>query len=201
MGKPLSVSWQGEESSFAISSFDRADLYGQRRRVALDTDGQPCSRVRVTEDGLTVLYTGTTGQGYFLPDGVAIKQTDLESYGADGQPLEKKMSSLSNVEQLQGPVSATRLLDTRIAKTYELEPESLGENLREQLQAGSIFELTFCLRDSYTPDRGFLVANKHGFFILSGEPVEIEWARLDQPVTTPPEVASEDDDDLDFEML
>ena len=39
MAKNIIVSLDGEESSFGFKAVDRASLYGKRRRIALDKDG------------------------------------------------------------------------------------------------------------------------------------------------------------------
>lgn len=69
MARVISVGLEGVESSFGFKVVDRAALYGRRRRVALDRDGQTCSRASLLEDGSLLLRSGMTGQGYFLPDG------------------------------------------------------------------------------------------------------------------------------------
>lgn len=199
MAKNLAISLNGVESTFGISSIDRSDLYGKRRRVALDPTGQPCVRVSMTLDGSMVLKSGMTGQGYFLPSGEYLKQAQLEAYDADGHKLEKNSSSLNSITKLEGPVSPTELLDTKISSIYLLEAEALDETLKASLDAGDIYSMYFSYRDSYTPDRAFLFANKHGYFMLAGEPIQHEWVTLASVSALP--VADDDEDDLDFDML
>ena len=199
MAKNLAISLNGVESTFGISSIDRSDLYGKRRRVALDQAGEPCVRVSMTLDGSMVLKSGMTGQGYFLPSGEYLKQAQLEAYDADGRKLEKNPSSLNSVSKLEGPISPTELLDTKISSIYMLEPDALDNALKSSLDSGDIYSMYFSYRDSYTPDRAFLFANKNGYFMLAGEPVQHEWVTLATVSALP--VADDDEDDLDFDML
>lgn len=200
MAKNLAVSLNGVESSFGIASIDRSDLYGKRRRVALDPFGEPCVRVSMTLDGSMILRSGMTGQGYFLPDGSYLKQAQLEAYDAEGRKLEKNPSSLNSVSKLEGPVSPTELLDTKIGSIYVLEPETLDASLKSALDEGNIYSMFFSYRDSYTPERAFIFANKNGYFMLAGDPVQHEWVTL-ATVSALPVADEEDGDDLDFDML
>jgi hypothetical protein len=84
MAKNIIVSLDGEESSFGFKAVDRSSLYGKRRRIALDKDGNPCTRGSLLEDGSLLLKSGMSGQGYFLDDGTFLKQSDLEGFDING---------------------------------------------------------------------------------------------------------------------
>ena len=85
MAKNIIVSLDGEESSFGFKAVDRASLYGKRRRIALDKDGNPCTRGSLLEDGSLLLKSGMSGQGYFLDArGIGVFQhvrVDEEGHG------------------------------------------------------------------------------------------------------------------------
>lgn len=200
MAKNLSFSFNGKDCVFAVESIDRSDLYGKRRRIQLDTKGNPCSRVSVTLDGSITLRPGMTGQGYFLPDGAYVKQAQLETYDINGKLLDKKPSSFSEVQKLEGPVPPEEILDTRISSVYSLDAVDLSDDLKAALDGGDIYTFLFNFRDSYLPEKAFLMSNKNGYFILSGSPAESSWVTL-QTVAVMPVLDDEDSDDLDFEML
>jgi hypothetical protein len=200
VAKSITFSLNGSESVFEITTLERSAVYGKKRRVALDSSGKPCSRVTVTSDGSTMLKSGMTGQAYFLPDGAIVKQSQLEIYDATGKPLEKYPSSLSTAQSLSGPVSPQQILDTKIDSIYVLEEVNLSSDLKTSLDNGDVYSLTFALRDSYEPSIGFIVANKNGYFLISGEPTETEWMELSTTVSLPVD-DDVDSDDLDFEML
>jgi hypothetical protein len=96
MAKGLNLIYKGKESTLDLSSLDRADVYGKRRRVALDPTGQPCVRVSMLGDGSLTLKSGMTGQGYFLSDGTVFKQAELEAFTVDGKKLDKTPLLLIN---------------------------------------------------------------------------------------------------------
>ena len=200
MAKGLSLVLNGKESVFGLSSMDRASVYGKRRRIALDSKGEPCVRVSLLGDGSMALRSGMTGQGYFLPDGTSLKQAELEAFSLDGKPLAKVSSSLGNPQELTGPVPAKELLDTRVTAIYILNPEFFDDGLKSSLANGDIYRFTFAYRDSYSPEDAFVFQNKEGVFVLAGDTLAYEWSSLATLATLPAQ-DDFDDDDLDFDML
>jgi len=65
MSKSIVLNFEGGASRFAFSKLDRKKLYGYRRRISLDANGEPCKKGSLTEDGRFVLQSGMTAQGYF----------------------------------------------------------------------------------------------------------------------------------------
>lgn len=200
MARTIAVALAGKESSFAFKAVERSALYGKRRRVALDSSGQPCGRASLLEDGSLILKSGMTGQGYFLADGSFMKQTDLEGFDVSGTPLPKVPSTLGVAQELVGPVDPSVVLDLRVATIYALEPESIDTALKEQLDAGNIYQFAFNFREDYQAETGILLGNENGMFALIGEPVSYQWSALNI-VSELPSVDEDTDDDLDFEML
>lgn len=200
MGRVISVGLQGVESTFEFKSVDRAALYGKRRRIALDSNGQQCARGSILDDGSMLLKSGMTGQGYFLSDGTFFKQSELEGFDADGNPLEKVPSTLGLVQELVGPVSPTRVLEMRVASIYVLGSDSIDEVLSASLDQGDIYEFAFNYREDYQGETGLLLRNKSDTFALIGLPVSYEWSELNV-VLELPAIDEDTDDDLDFEMF
>lgn len=201
MARLISVTLDGSESTFGFTAVDRATIYGKRRRVALDRDGQPCSRASLLEDGSLLLRSGMTGQGYFLPDGSFCKQADLEGFDPDGRPLEKVPSTIGVPQPLEGPVDPRDVLDLRVETIYALDPDTVAEALTSRLEAGDIFRFAFNFRDDYRAETGYLLANEQGMFALVGVPVTYDWTTLQALIDLPSdETAGDDDDDLDFEF-
>lgn len=200
MARVISVGLQGVESTFEFKSVDRAALYGKRRRIALDTNGQPCGRASILDDGSMLLKSGMTGQGYFLADGSFLKQSELEGFDVTGKPLEKVPSTLGVVQELIGPVDPTRVLDMRVTTIYVLISESIDEALSASLDRGDIYEFAFNFREDYQGETGLLLRNKSDTFALIGLPVSYEWSELNI-VLELPAIDEDTDDDLDFEMF
>jgi hypothetical protein len=200
MAKNIIVSLDGEESSFAFKAVDRASLYGKRRRIALDKDGNPCSRGSLLEDGSLLLKSGMSGQGYFLDDGTFLKQSDLEGFDINGNALNKAPSTLGQSEKLTGPVNPNDVLDLRVKTIYVLEEENLGEKLKSSLAQGNIYQFTFNYREDYHAETAFILSNENGIFVLIGDPVDYNWLSLNiTPVINDIEI--DDSEELDFEML
>lgn len=199
MAKPLCVERDGATAAFSLKPVDRAKIYGKRRRVAMDEQGNPCSRASLLVDGSLLLKSGMTGQGYFLPDGQFVKQSELEGLDDDGTPLQKVPSTLGVAQALEGPIDPSEVLDLRVQTIYELQPEDADSSLVKQLTAGHIFRCAFNYRDDYRAETAVLVANDNGFFALVGQPVTFQWSAL-ATVTDLPAVDLDDDDDLDFEF-
>jgi hypothetical protein len=200
MSRNIVVTLDGEESSFDFKAIDRAAIYGKRRRVALDRDGQVCTRASLTEDGSVLIKSGMTGQAYFDETGQAFKLADLVAYDGDGNALTKVGSTLGVSQQLTGPIDPSDLLDTRIGSVYLLSSEVLAAGLESRLKAGDVFSFPFNYREDYSAEKAFLLANDNGVFALVGVPVEHEWASL-EVLAELPAADDESDDDLDFEMF
>lgn len=200
MARNIVVALDGEESSFDFKPIDRAALYGKRRRVALDRDGEACTRASLTEDGSILIKSGMTGQAYFDEAGQAYKLADLVAYGPDGKELTKVSSTLGVSQPLRGPIDPSELLDTRIGTVYSLNSEVLSPALESKLKAGEVFAFPFNYREDYSAEHAFLLSNDNGLFALVGVPVEHEWASL-EVLAELPAVDDESDDELDFEMF
>lgn len=199
MAKPVVVSWQGEVSSFQISKLERQKLYGVRRRVPVDAQGEACSRASLTDDGAVLLVSGMTAQGWFRSDGTQVESAAIGARSADGTPLELIPTTLGDEQPLEGPVPATEVLDLAVSSVYRLEPESIAEDLTQSLAAGEVWRFRFNYRPDYRAETAYLLGNGDGFFALIGVPAPPLYLALNAP--PPPEDEEEDAGDLDFEML
>jgi hypothetical protein len=200
MAKPITVSLAGEVSRFDFQKLERARLYGSRRRVALDAEGQACRKAALTRDGRFLIRSGMTGQGYLTDEGRWVPNGDLVGLDASGAVVAKQPSTLG-VEQPLEEVPPTALLDLRPTGTWVLTPQHLAPALAEALAAGRIFRFAFNYRGDFRAETGFLVQNDAGCFAVVGEPLVPEWVA---PAAAPPAVAPADEadaDDLDFEMF
>jgi hypothetical protein len=200
MASTINVALDGSEAVFTFKPVDRAALYGKRRRIALDENGQPCSRASLLDDGSMLLRSGMTAQGYFLPDGTWVPQGELEAINADGSPAQRVPSTLGETQTL-APATPEDVLDLHVQTVYALEPETIPDLLAQALSDGSLFSFAFNYRPDYRPEMGILLANDDGYWALIGNSATGEWQEL-TTVTAVTE-ASEDagDDDLDFEMF
>ena len=79
MAKTINISYKGESAVFGYKPIDRGVLYGKRRRVPFDGEGNECAKASLLEDGSLLIKSGMTAQGYFTPDKVWVAQGDLEA--------------------------------------------------------------------------------------------------------------------------
>ena len=199
MAKTINVALNGEKAIFTFRPIDRSALYGRRRRVAFDTEGNECSKASLLSDGSLLLQSGMTAQGYFLKDGTWVPQSDLSAISLDGKPLELHSSTVG-VEVKLSEVSPQEALSISFSNTYLLEAEEFSSKLKEALDSGKIFSFPFNVRDDYNVETGILIGNESGYFALIGNKVEYEECTLSN-LASVSEESVDSSDDLDFEMF
>jgi hypothetical protein len=199
MAKEIVVTLGGKQSSFSYRPVDRASLYGKRKRVLLDQNGEPCSRASLLEDGSLLIKSGMTAQGYYLSDGRAYKLAELEGFDLEGKPIEKTPSTLGVAQELK-EVSPEEALSISQQSIYALEASELDEDLKKSLGEGKVFSFTFNYREDYVPETALLVNNENGYFAIIGNPVEYEWVSF-QAVVDLPQESEDSEEELDFEMF
>ena len=200
MAKTINLTYKGNQAVFAYKPIDRGVLYGKRRRVAFDAQGNECAKASLLSDGSLLIKSGMTAQGYFTPDGVWVPQSDLEAINDDGSVPELLPTTIG--EEVEATlISAVEALNLKFNTTYSLEPESISDQLKNELDAGAILSFPFNPRADYNIETGILVSNENGYFALIGNPVEYQFVGLDSVVSVAEEAASDSSDDLDFEMF
>ena len=199
MAKTINVALNGEKAIFSFRPIDRSALYGRRRRVAFDTEGNECTKASLLSDGSLLLQSGMTAQGYFLKDGTWVPQSDLSAISLDGKPLELHSSTVG-VEVELNEVSPQEALSISFSNTYLLEAEEFSSKLKEALDSGKIFSFPFNVRDDYNVETGILIGNESGYFALIGNKVEYEECTLSN-LASVSEESVDSSDDLDFEMF
>ena len=199
MAKTINVALNGEKAIFSFRPIDRSALYGRRRRVAFDTEGNEFSKASLLSDGSLLLQSGMTAQGYFLKDGTWVPQSDLSAISLDGKPLELHSSTVG-VEVKLSEVSPQEALSISFSNTYLLEAEEFSSKLKEALDSGKIFSFPFNVRDDYNVETGILIGNESGYFALIGNKVEYEECTLSN-LASVSEESVDSSDDLDFEMF
>ena len=199
MSRELIFSWNGQCAIFDFRRIERRQLYGSKRRIAVDERGTPCTRASMTLDGNTVLRPGMTAQGWFTDEGEQVETSDLIAVGTDGQPLPMHPSTLGVAQPLTETVEPSAVLDLAVEAVLALAPQSLPDGLRKALQDGKVFRFTYCYRPEAVPPTAFLMGNAEGFFALVGRPTACQWMSREQAAHDVD--GGTDDDDLDFEMV
>ena len=160
--RTLSFQWQNKAGSFSFSKLERAQLYGQKKRVPVDGDGKECQRARLTLDGDTVLTSGMVAQGYVGTGGTLLETVDLQAVTADGEVLPEVESTLKQAQLLTGPIHPEEVLRLDIRATYALDPVDVPEDLMSALRSGQFFMLPFAYRSGFSMEQAILLANMDG---------------------------------------
>ena len=199
MAKEIVVNLGGKESTFSYRPVDRASLYGKRKRVLLDQNGEPCSRASLLEDGSLLIKSGMTAQGYYLSDGRSYKLAELEGFDLDGRSIDKVASTLGVAQSLE-EVTPEEALNISQQSFYALEASQIDDELKKSLDEGKIYRFAFNYREDYLAAQALLVSNENGLFAIVGQPVEHEWVSFQAVVDLPPE-SEDSEEELDFEMF
>jgi hypothetical protein len=200
MAKTINISYKGESAVFGYKPIDRGVLYGKRRRVPFDADGNECAKASLLEDGSLLIKSGMTAQGYFTPDKVWVAQGDLEAINPDGSTPELFPATVGEVVEAT-QLSPVEALNLRFGTTYSLEPEVLSEGIKKELDSGVVLTFPFNPRADYEVETGVLVGNENGYFALIGQKNQYEFVGLASVVSVAEEANSDTSDDLDFEMF
>jgi hypothetical protein len=200
MAKTINIAYKGESAVFAYKPIDRGVLYGKRRRVPFDADGNECAKASLLEDGSLLIRSGMTAQGYFTPDKVWVAQGDLEAINPDGSTPELFPATIGEVVEAT-QLSPVEALNLRFGTTYALEPEVLSEGIKKELDSGVVLTFPFNPRADYEVETGVLVGNENGYFALVGQKNQYEFVGLASVVSVAEEANSDTSDDLDFEMF
>ena len=202
MAQTIVVRHGDEVSEFGLTRISREKLYGRKMKIVVDEDGNDTTTAYLTRDGSALLLKGAMAMLYVDDDYDVASRNELQAVDDDGDPLDKIDSTLG-VEQECYKVEPARVLDHIAKSVYLLDPETLGDALREGLQAGGIFETEFVYRTGYNSNPVFLLKNEEGFFAIVGEPTKFEFLRKEQAPLVDDDDDDDpfDDDDLDFGMM
>ncbi len=201
MASNIIVQIGSDKSVFSLRKLERAKLYGKRRRLNLDLDGQPCTRAELTHDGSLLIKSGMTSQGYFDEERNWIPRSELVGIDAKGKLVEKVPSTLGVAQDLEGPVPVEEILDLSITSVYMLDAVEVAPSLTEALDQGDTFRFQFNYRADYHAECAYLVKNSTGMFVLVGSPTTPQWCELERVAVDTGEDESILDDDLDFDMF
>jgi len=200
MAKPVVLSMAGKDYSFDSVLVDRAKLYGIRKRLPIDSKGNPCLRASLTLDGANLLLSGMTAQGYFNASGVPVSRSEMVGLDAHGNKVELIPSTLGSPQILEGPVSPSEILDLEVESIFCLDPLDSSGDLLVQLQSGAVYKFPFNYTAGLEMETAYLVANDEAVFAIVGKPAVEDWIE-EAAVYVPLESDDMDTDDLDFEAL
>ena len=189
-----------KQYSFDATRIDRAKLYGVRKRLPLDANGQQCTKASLTLDGANLLLSGMTAQGYFNSEGSPISRQEMVGLDAQGNLVEQIPSTLGLPQKLEGPVSASDVLDLDVESFFYLEPLEVEKDLLTELKSGTVYKFSFNYSSGLEMETAYLVANEDGVFAVVGSIAPAGWVE-EAAVYVPLDGEDTDSEDLDFEAL
>ena len=155
----------------------------------------------MSDDGLTLIMSGMTSQGYFDSDMNWIPNKELIGMDSSGKVLNKIPATLG-IAQDALLSDLEQLLDLAVDSIYQLDPEEVHPSIQAALESGKALNFPFNYREDYHAESAYLVLNDEGYFVLIGNPTKPIWMELDQVVEENFEdEVGDDNDDLDFEMF
>jgi len=200
MARQINVILGGKESIFDFKKIDRAKLYGKRRRIVLDDEGESCVKAELSEDGATIIKSGMTMQAYFDAQGEWVESSRLVGLNEEGEPVEKAPSTLGVGQEME-EVEPGALSQNQMVAVYHLSAVEAAPELSAALEAGKIFRFPFNYRADYSAETAFMLSNKEGIFVLVTKAATPEWCQLKTVAVDSFTDDSDLDDDLDFEMF
>jgi hypothetical protein len=200
MAKPVILTSSDKQHSFDVTRIDRAKLYGVRKRQPLDKNGQPCTKGSLTLDGANLLLSGMTAQGYFNSEGSPISRQEMVGLDVQGNVVEQIPSTLGSPQKLEGPVSASEVLDLDVESFFCLEPLEAEEDFLAELKSGLVYKFSFNYSAGLEMETAYLVANDDGVFAIVGTAAPGDWVE-EAAVYVPVDGEDSDSEDLDFEAL
>ena len=190
MSRKIDITFQGNIARIALRRVDRSRLYGSTRRTGLDAPGRECASALLTRDGKYVLGPGSTAGMYLNEKGDFVAREDLERVDNHGQQSNGGRAP-NGLSELTGPVPVEELLECVVNAIYEIDASNLDSSLATSLLQGDIYR---------APDKGFLLANEHGAFLLAMKPARFDFVERDRSIMID-DYGDDEYDDLGFEEM
>jgi hypothetical protein len=204
MSRILEIGYEGRESSFSITRISRSKLYGSKRRMPVDGQGNECSRASLTRDGIHILPVGGIAMLYLDENGDVVERERLRTIDIDGDMLKPRERVIDGTLEVGQFVQTVDLLECTITHVYALEPVFLSQELGSSLSRGEILSLRLSVPTNHFHRRFFLLGNETGYYLLIGEEAGFDYIGLSEADLSPPDIEgndNDDEDDIDFLML
>ena len=198
--KPLAILYEGQVGRFEKLELDRAQLYGSRHSVALDSEGRECATALLTRDGKFLLPSGSTAALYLNEAGDPVERRELVAVDGAGIPLPILEPTTDEPLELQGPFPARNLLEYVAVKVHVLRGEIPTPRLAATLGAGALFRVPHRphrARRAAVDTTTFLVGSDAGLFLVQAEPCGFDFVGPEQ-VALPDEDTEGDEDAFAF---
>jgi hypothetical protein len=199
MARELILVLGNQQSIFEIAKIERSDLYGSKKRIFLDPEGNKCTRAQIDGDTGDLLPSGSISSSYIDFEGNQIEKNKLEAVDQEGNELSIKTSTIGSPQKLS-PIEAKKLLNVRVNSVYMLTPKEIGDSLEQELAKNKAFHFPFNYYADFKLEDGILLKNENGYFALIGEMCEPQWLEEKSSVFDS-SFGETESDELDFEMM
>ncbi|WP_010249820.1 hypothetical protein [Acetivibrio cellulolyticus] len=205
MAKALVFKLNDKEYPFYPVKIERKKLYGWTETIALDDEGNECKLVSMDESGTVIIPKGSLGLGVLNNNFEWVDRSEIIAVDEGGNEIEPFPSSFSEPIELSIKVSPEELLNHSINAVYQLDEESVCDDLKKEISNGDIFTFNFNYRDGYETKTAFLVESESKLFMLVGSPIEFTFIGLEEQGYID-ELESEDEElseelGIDFSMM
>ena len=199
MARELILLLDKKESKFTLSKIQRKNIYGYKKRIAMDEKNKECERAYVEEESGIMFKNSDTSSCHIDHKNNYLERNLIEAVDVNGKKVTKQDSTLGKPCKLN-KWDEQSALNLRVNSVYQLDPVKLDAKLQSQLESGNIFYFQFNYFSDFKLEDAALVKSKEGYFALIGRKCEAHWIGEDSSV---PEtmMAEFDDTDLDFEMM
>lgn len=202
MAKALQFEGLGIEFTAEITKIDRKKLYGYSVVNYSDNEGNPCSLATLSDDGIHILPSGSTGLTKLNTKGNYVDKSTIQVVDADGKPAEKTPSSFEQPVTLSKANGVEDYLDLNVKSIYQLDvDEETLAAVRKVLDEEKVLQFDFAYRNDYNQDRAFLLSAQDTLFMVVGTQVEFEYLGLENIEVDTLEDEEEIEDEMDFGML
>ena len=199
MARKLVFVCDNEHYETSIAKLDRARVYGQVVKKAVDQEGHTCYFGSLSPDGAHLFGPGAFEMGHVDETGCWVERDELNAIDTRGNPLEKRESSFKGAIQLSETVSMDTYLDHAARLVYQLDaPDAL---LAKVHGADGLFCFPYNYNAGFMPDPAFLVANEDSLFLVVGEPCGLAYVGPDEIWHDAGEDEDNEDAALDFGMF
>ena len=198
MARELVLLLGKNKSTFKILKIDRKKLYGYKKRISLDQDGNQCIRANLEEDTGLVFYNSDTSSCQIDHQGNYIEKSQLEAVDQNGKTVIKQDSTLGKAVDLK-EWNEEEALNLKVNSVYSLEPMDFDKDLKSKLDEGKIFYFPFNYYSDFKLEDSALLKSNEGYFALIGRKSETQW--IGEETNLVEDAETFDENDLDFEMM
>ena len=142
MARELILLLDKKESKFTLSKIQRKNIYGYKKRIAMDGKNKECERAYVEEESGIMFKNSDTSSCHIDHKNNYLEKNLIEAVDANGKKVTKQDSTLGKPSNLN-KWDEQSALNLRVNSVYQLDPVKLDAKLQSQLESGNIFYFQF----------------------------------------------------------